>query len=116
MSKDPVNDYVDARAAFIEIDDKLEAIATLADTLHRNLAFHRDNFLFTNTEDKSALKGAAFDESVNYINAKNWPTPKEINGLISEWHLARNHLRILWEALSEEKQESLKSPPKTARI
>jgi len=111
MNKDPVNDYVDARTAFVKIDEELDKLAGLFFDCHQNLHHSRRKFIFGNTKAGTPA-GVALGENAKRINADAWKTPEEINEIIGEWHRARNTLKKLWEALPKEKQEGVNSPPK----
>lgn len=113
MSNDPVNEYLESRARFVDLDKDIDNIANLFKEAERNLDFNRNNFMFANTAE-GMPEGVVLNPQHKKFNAEQWPTPQKINEKLGEWHREKKKLVDLWNNIDQPKKDGLSSPPHSA--
>lgn len=113
MSQKTVQKYIEEKARFTSSDKAIDKIAYLLRGVSVDLISYRDNFMFSNSSVGLPAE-VTFNASHKNANARDWPTPDQINQALGEWHAASSSVNGAWHALSEDERSALKPPLKAA--
>lgn len=113
MSQDDVQKYIEAKAKFEAAHAALDKINNQLAHVSSALTRFRGNFMFSNSSI-----GLPADVALNprheSANARDWPTPDQINQALADWHAGKSGVNGAWSALSDDERGALQPPPKSA--
>ena len=104
--------YIKSRAAFVAVEDELNDIMRMLDSVSNGLRHRRQRTSFKGTA--TALPEDAVSQYGDVTDAAAWPSAERIMERLALWHSRRAAVVADWAALDKDDQSAMKPPPEGA--
>jgi hypothetical protein len=107
------DDYIAARAAFVEADHVIDQIARTAKKVGESLELYRSAFSFSNTGVALPAE-VVMDPRSPPMDGRQWPNAEAIMESLARWHSARQAVMSAWDSFDNSQKNALQPPPQDA--
>lgn len=102
------DEYLKARAEFIQVQGKLRRIRDTVTTVAQILHSRPDHLIFRDLSSADPRVGKGRVE----IAAEDWPTAEQLQALLVRWRGARKRMLDCWRRLPRDQQATVERPLK----
>ena len=109
---DDIRAYLEARAAFVAIDDAVQqAVKTVSFVVTRLTSSPRGVY-FNGVETSPTYQSEM--KPTGGLDGGAWPSADQLQNSLNRWHEARTETQRTWQALPPNLREGLQGPPPRA--